>query len=118
MTHLSDYPCRAPAMQAALPYLTISGCRSSAPPYPTVCNCLCTAAGAARNRIQSTYILAITTFASSLPGSAIGSSSPDDYADGEFVQMDMDSARALTPRYKLSAGRLDSIQILRASRKL
>ena len=51
-------------------------------------------------------------------GSAIGSSSPDDYADGEFVQMDMDSARALTPRYKLSAGRLDSIQILRASRKL
>ena len=31
MTHLSDYPCCAPAVQAALPYLTISGCRSSAP---------------------------------------------------------------------------------------
>lgn len=51
-------------------------------------------------------------------GSAIGSSFPGDYADGQFAQMDMDSAQVLTPRYKLSAGRLDSVQILRARRKV
>ena len=33
MKRLSGYPCCAPAVQAALPYLTNSGCRSS-PPIP------------------------------------------------------------------------------------
>lgn len=54
-------------------------------------------------------------------GRAVGSSLPDDYANGEFVQIDVhcgDSTRMLTPQYKPSAGRLDSVQILRARRKV
>lgn len=54
-------------------------------------------------------------------GRAVGSNLPDDYAGGEFVQLYMDfdeSPRLLTPRYKPCAGRLDSVHILRASRRV
>ncbi len=53
-------------------------------------------------------------------GRAVGSSLPDDYANGEFAQIDVHcgNSRMLTPQYKPSAGRLDSVQILRASRKV